>query len=284
MNTLSWFTDRSRTTAFLIFILIFMFLPPYAEKTGFSMNTGVIIMNALSAAFIYQFVVLAWPSLLFHIPVYYFLYKLIKNDLSMIKYFMLYTGFLYLLIAFGQGTAYLDEYGLIIITNNLIIILIIGLLWLRDYIKYSPSTIDRRMLRLLPLALFAYIAPSGKTGYTVPPWWGLWINAFKGNILSGLVAFIMDLIAGYGAVAYCLFTPLALVITLSTKAVSPLTMRLTALTGLIFAVLIWIFSGYTIMSTQLEIWKVFGILWNMFLHIPLLVICGYAFIKKYDSF
>ena len=281
MNILSWISNRPRLTAFLIFISIFIIIPPYIEKSSISTNVNMIVMKALSAAVIYQFVVLIWPSLLLHIPVYYFLYKIIKGDLNVVKYFMVYTGFLYLFIAFGQGIAYVDEYGLVVITNNLIIVSIIGLLWLRDYRRYIPSSIDRKVLKLASLALFAYIAPLGRTGYASPPWWSLWIHAFKGNLLSAVEAFTMDLIAGYGAVAYCLFTPLALVIALSAKSAGPLTIRLTAITGLTFAVLIWLSTGYTIMTTQLEFWRFSEILWNAILHIPLFTICGYAFIKKY---
>ena len=281
MDILSWFSNRPRLTAFLIFISIFMVIPPYVERANTFMNMSIVAMKALSAAVIYQFVVLIWPSLLLHIPVYYFLYKIVKGDLTIVKYFMIYTGLLYLFIAFGQGIAYIGEYGLVIITNNLIVISIIGLMWFRDYGRYVSSSIDRSVLKLVPLALFAYIAPIGRTGYTSPPWWGLWMNAFKGNLLSAIQAFTMDIIAGYGSVAYCLFTPLALVIALSTRSAGPLTVRLMAITGLTFAVLIWISAGYAMVSTQLGSWRFFEILWNAILHIPLFTICGYAFVKKY---
>ena len=271
---------RPRVAAFLVWLVCFFTLPPYVESGG--AEVGEAIFSALSSSVIYEIVEELWPSLILHITLYLLLYLTVKRPEIYGRYFMIYAGVLYAGIAVGQGIAFTERFGLVIITSNVLLILLISVLWLRDGFRYKFEHVESGVLKLAPLALFGFIAPFSRTVNAVSPWFYMWKTAFKCSWYIVLPALALDALAGFGVAAYCLFTPISLTLMGYVKALKPLTLRLTSITGLSFVVIIWATTVLTLINSQAtSFWTLFDIIWNAILHLPLLIICGYFFFTPY---
>ncbi len=91
---------RVRLTAFLIWLLTFMF-PLYVQGEGFTYSYQL-VYEVLGSALIYRFVQLVFPSLAMHVLAFYLAYKALKGE---VRPFLAYASAAYLVIAVGQSTA-----------------------------------------------------------------------------------------------------------------------------------------------------------------------------------
>ncbi len=264
---LKWLVGRHRLLAFLVFG-VSLVVPPYTEKLGWVVSERVpeVVLLVLRSALIKHLVFAVWPSLALHVLAYWLLYRLAKAGS---RGFVAFSGLLYLAIAVGQGSA-VTEYGFSILASNVILILAIGVLWLRDY-RDKVSLEGRGPAWLLPLTLFAFIAPMPLPGST--PWAWMW-KSTEASPITALSALAMDALAGHGVVAYCLFTPLALYSAAKTGALRPLTIRLTSLPGIFYALVVIASAAAT---------PDFGSVWSAALHIPLLVTNTYYFLARLSA-
>jgi len=235
----------------LAFLIGFGFLPPYASK-GYSWEEmGDVISEGLSHAVIYRLVDLVWPSVLLHILALAVIAAVVLWGEKASKAFDTWAFATYLAIAIGQGTGISDRYGLVVLTGNVVLGLLVAFSWglecLEGRNKFRKEYFRPRRLWLVPLAAWAYWSP---------------VQPFR-----------LDpryLLVGYFGVAYCLTTPVVLALmALYYPGVNKTAMRLTAFLGLAFGVLnvsrpLW--AG----PTPTAIWE------GTILHLPLLITSVYA--------
>jgi len=162
--------------------------------------------------------------------------------------FDLYALAEYLVIV-GQGFAFTEEYGFVVLTGNVALVSLVATLWAWECAvrrnKLGGPIPDRRRLWVVPLALLAFWSPLKPT--TDP------------------LLLIKWLVAGYYGVAYCLTTPVVLsVLILYHPRVNEPVMRLTAFLGLTFGAHV---VAFALLGASV---------WSAVLHAPLVVTCAYA--------
>src|SRR6056297_412816 len=111
---------------FFIAILLLNIIPPITAK-NFSFNIGKIVYTILSNALIYDI------SSVFYIfakiiPIILILLIIFYNN-KIRKIFSIWIGFSYIMFALVQNIAITEEYGIGILTFNLITFILIGLSW-----------------------------------------------------------------------------------------------------------------------------------------------------------
>jgi len=265
--------NRYPRAAALATWLIAFFLPPYVQYPR--RNPWAATSEALSCSLANRSVEVVWPSLLLHVTIYYSLYQALIRGRS--RAFQLVTALVYLYVAFLQSTAFTPTHGLVVLTSNLVVSIILALLWLRGGgpgVEGSPPRL------LLGLALFAYVAPLARTSLSAPPWWWMWERALGGAPLFAVPAIALDAVAGYGAVAYCLYTPLALYLAFRFKPVPEYAVRLAGFTGAAYAIIIIVRTAMAV-AGGLTGFGAFMAAWNSLLHFPLLVASIYAVSADY---
>ncbi|MCX7976675.1 MAG: hypothetical protein N2646_06345 [Bellilinea sp.] len=149
----------SRWWFFLIIILL-SFMPLYSQRPYDPRNTSLVINAVLSQPLIYS------------LPAVFPLFKLLALGLTIWllvqpqkaqRWFSLYAGLNLLGIAVFQNSAVTGSYGLVIITGNVILFGVIGIVWLVETIKprsnFSARPLPLRAWFILPLMLFAFWMP-----------------------------------------------------------------------------------------------------------------------------
>ena len=233
-----------------MYVLCFWMLPPYTSR-GYSFGeVGKIVYTALNHALTYRLVDMIWPSLLLHIAFLIAVAALIiwRDRASLL--FDFYAFAVYVVIV-GQGFAVTEEYGLVILTGNVLLVSLVAMLWAWECMvrrnKLGGRIPDRRRLWVVPLAVLAFWSPA--------------------KPILDFYLLLRWLLAGYYGVAYCLTTPVILsVLILYYPRVNKAVMRFTAFPGLVFGtyVILAAFSG--------------GSEWSAMLHVPLVITCIYALI------
>jgi len=162
-----------------------------------------------------------------------------------------YFGFLILFMAVSNHVARTENYGLVIVTGNLVPIFIVGLFWMFEVFKPINEYIFRRLPAwrywVVPLVVLAFWSP-------ISPDLNPDFNPF------------LLLTSSFG-VMYCPTTPfIVAILTLIYPKANILLLRVTSFVGLfigIFNVMSYfLMPGYT--------------LWNLVLHIPLVTISAYG--------
>ena len=258
---------RARLTSVALWLLAFM-CPLYVQGEGF-VYSNELIFRVLSSSLIYRLVEAAWPSLILHLLAYYLAYRALRGDA---RPFLAYSGAAYLAIAVGQSTAVLDG-RVVSLVSNAVLTVAVGALWIRDCLR--PVEFEGRGSGWLPLALFAFAAPAASAGGGAP-WSWMWAEAASRPYMA-IPAVLADALAGYGPVAYCLYTPLALTVAGGRGALRPLTLRLTSILGVVYSSIILVFSLLEIALGWIPPGRQALALWNAVLHLPLLATCSYYF-------
>ena len=229
----------------LILLLGFVLLPPYAQESYRPWEMGRMVMETLGNAVIDGLVDMRWPAALLHIVALLILLGIALKGEAAEGAFNLYSCLTYYMIAIGQGVGYTERYGLVILTGNIVVVLLVATLWAwecRVHRNQFRGPVERARLWVLPLALWAFWSPA------------------KPGLDPSYLLF------GYYGVAYCLTTPVLLTpLILHYPNVNRPVMRVTAFIGLIFAILNVLSPLYG------------GDLWQgPILHLPLLLTCFYA--------
>ncbi len=264
--------SHPRVAAFATWLALFS-LPPYIERPGRAAWAAP--LEALSGSLANRTVELFWPSLLLHLAVYYSLYEALAR--GRVRPFRLTTALIYAYVGLLQSTALTLSYGLVVITSNMAVSLILAALWLRGR---GPGGLGEPPSLLLPLALFAFASPLARTSLSAPPWWWMWERVLAGEPAYAVPALVLDALAGYGAVAYCLYTPLALYVALRLRPVPEYAVRLAGFTGMAYATII-IVRAVAAVAGGLAGFGAFMALWNAVLHVPLLASSLYAVAARY---
>ena len=164
-----------------------------------------------------------------------------------------YMALNYFIIAMVTGLGTTEQYGFVIHTGGLIMYASIGFIWvlttIRKELQVSFSSASWKHLWLLPLALLAFWAPYETKDNIVYP------NFDPVLLLSS---------PDYG-LTFCLTTPVFMfLLILFHPHVGRLAYRITAFNGLLYGVY------------NLTLWFKPEFRWMGFLHVPLLMISGYA--------
>lgn len=192
-------------------------LLPIATKGFRWENIGDLIIYTLGHAPIQRMYPYAWT---FQIVSLVMLMLLVLRRETMSRWFMLYAGCCYVLYAIIQNVAVTDKYGFSMVTVNVVMMLLVALLWMREAWRGSSrltfGNLNRRTAWLIPMALFCL-------------WWPIDMMCGAEPDFSPI-----HLFAGGSAMAFCPMTPFFLVLLLLSKENIDLTLlRVTALVGFI---------------------------------------------------
>jgi len=162
-----------------------------------------------------------------------------------------FFGILFLFFAFGNHIAVTENYGLVVLTGNLVPIFVVGLFWMwevyRPHNEYVFDRLPAWRYWVLPFVFLAFWSP---------------INAELSPDFNPLLL----LTSSFG-VMFCPTTPfIVALLTLIYPMVNMYVLRATSFVGLLIglfnAVSFFTMPGYT--------------LWNLVLHTPLIFISAYG--------
>jgi len=243
---------------YVLLYLCFLVLLPYASK-GYPWHEMWSVIKEVVAynAIIYVLVDLIWPSVLLHVLALILIIAIVIWNGRVAKAFDIYVFIVYFMIAIGQGIGISERYGLIVLTGNIVLTLLVAFSWGWECLvhrnKFRKEFFTPERLWLTPLAVLAYWSP---------------IEPFRLDPLYLLI--------GYFGVSYCFTTPVVLTLmSLYYPDVNKPVMRLTAFLGLIFGLynvippLLFLVVGIYIIEA---VWR------GTILHLPLLITSIYALI------
>jgi len=237
---------------FAALIILFQFLPPYASNGIHSVPNFLAthLMNAPMHHLGDWQIIFKLVPILFILGIIFF-----GNRFSRI--FAVYAGFAYLCFNLLQNFSYTPEYGLGILSQNLITMLLVALFWFWEAAagqnNFSPVKITPLKWLFIALAFLAFWDP---------------INA-----VTRMPDFnLLYLINNPGGAAFCMMTPvfLAVLITFYPK-VNLALLRINSLA----AVIIGIFNVLVVFSNPAVQW------WFGVLHLPLFILGAYGLIIGY---
>jgi hypothetical protein len=174
-----------------------------------------------------------------------------------------YVAVLYVALACFQTTAFTDEYGFVLLSDDFAMVLAVALMWVWEVLAekndFEPHKWPRWKWWVAPLAFLALLGPVDTS--TMAPNFGL-----------------LRLLTSESGLTYCMMTPVILaVLTLYHPTVNRAVLRITGFVGIVFGAI----KTLTWFVLQLSAW------WMGVLHIPLLAISIYAFVlghrKAQDS-
>lgn len=237
---------------FFMLMVLIQFIPPFTSK-GYavydSLEAGWITGAILSRSIVYDYAIL-YPF--FKIVPIILVLSIIMLGNRASRAFSIYTAITYVLFAFLQNIAITDEYGLGILTVNVIMFLLVAAFWFWEaFIQKNDFTPQKRPLWkywVIPVAVLAYWYPVNPI--TMMP--------------DFTPIYVFTNMAG---LAFCLMTPVYLaILALYHPQVDRATLRITSLVGLIIAF-------YNILVNFIMFP---GLWWNGILHIPLISLSIYA--------
>jgi hypothetical protein len=237
-------------------LLLLFFIRQYASKGYDPREWMDLMLEALSHPLIYTFPVLM--PIAKAIPVGLIVGLMVLGN-RIRRVFNGYIALLYVALACFQHTALTDTYGLVIISGNLALILVVALFWIWETFAerndFTPRQPPLWKWWVAPLALLAFLAPIDTT--TMSPDFSP-----------------VRLLTNESGLTYCMMTPVILaVLTLYHPTVNLAVLRVTSFVGMLFGavnMLVW----FAVMPSG---W------WMGVLHIPLLVISIYAFVLGFRA-
>ncbi|MBD3159525.1 MAG: hypothetical protein GF309_12100 [Candidatus Lokiarchaeota archaeon] len=240
---------QEKTKYRLIYLIMILsnFLLPISEKAFDPTQTSVVIGAVLGATATTYF----WLSPVFHVATILLVVSFLLYGNRFGRIADLFFGIMLLFAGITQHIAYTEDYGLTIITGNLVMISIVGFFWLLEAYKpqndYSLGKLPLWRYWVVPFAVLAYWFPVDTAG------------APNFSLLT--------LVMGPYGVAFCPTTPVIVaLLTLAYPNVNEKLLTITSLGGLIIGIWnmlsIFLMPGYT--------------LWLLSLHIPLVVVPSYG--------
>ncbi len=236
----------------LYLVLLLLFFAPTQAARDFDPRESIdLIGQVLSNPLIYAFPVLM--PLAKAIPVVLIAGLLIFGN-RVRRPFNLYVALLFLALAIFQTTAVTDRYGLVVITGNLALVLVVGLVWVWEVIveKNDFTLCKHRWWKwwVVPVAAVALLAPVDAR--TMSPDFTL-----------------AQLLGNEAGLTFCMMTPVVLaVLTLYHPTVNPTVLRVSSFVGILLG------------AVNLVVWFVVEPRgwWMGVLHLPLLLISIYGFV------
>ena len=239
--------ESRKTLLVFIILLICTFLPTLAA-VPFAQEESTLVIRDV---FMRTSVAYLWLSPAIHVITILLLVALYRYGSRVGRVADAFFGILFLFFAFGNHIAVTENYGLVVLTGNLVPILIVGLFWMWEVYKPLNSYVFQRLPAwrywVLPFVFLAFWSP---------------INAELSPDFDPLLL----LTSSFG-VMYCPTTPLIVaVLTLIYPRVNIFLLRITSFVGLLIGLFnvisFFMMPGYT--------------LWNLILHVPLIFISVYG--------
>jgi hypothetical protein len=235
-------------------LLLLFFLPTYAERNYDPRQAVDLIGQVLSAPLIYTFPILMPISKI--IPMILITGILIFGN-KLRSAFNIYWALLYLAIALFQTTAVIDTYGLVVLSGNSALILVVALAWIWEVLAERNNFTARKIpiwrWWVAPLAIVALLAPVDTS--TMSPDFNF-----------------VHLLTNDAGLTFCMMTPVTLaVLSLFHPAINTTLLRISSFAGVLLGLI------NMIVWFAVETWG----WWMGILHIPLVVISVYAFVLSH---
>ena len=232
-------------------------LPPITSQPVGPEQAGLVIGAVLSQAIVYDLSLL-FPFIKILSIIMIASVFLLKTKVSRI--FSLYVGIMYVLFAFLQSIAFTEEFGLAVVTVNLLMFLMVALTWFWDAVALKNGLeapqFNRSRAWVIPFAVVAFWYP---------------INTDT-MILDLNPVLLLTNVAG---LAFCMMTPIFLsILIIFYPNINIATMRVTSSIGIVI-------SFYNILTNFIMFPEL--LFWNGILHIPLTIISVYAFVLSIHS-
>ncbi len=252
VNNIQGFLDRltRKWWLYILFLLLF-FLPSYAERSYDPRQSSDLVGEVLSNPIINTFPILGPIAKL--IPVILIAALFISGNKAR-WLFNTYIAILYLAIALFQNSAITESHGLVVLTGNLMLILVVSLAWMWEVAAerndFSPRKIPLWQWWVAPVMLLPFLAPVNSTSLSPD---------FN---LAGMLT-------NSSGLTYCFMTPVILaVLSLFHPTVNLPVLRVSSFVGILFG------------AINMLMWFVMEPLgwWMGVLHIPLVVLSIYTFV------
>ena len=143
------------------FIILCVFIPPISSTPFDPRDTPKVIFEVLSkTAGAYT-----WLSPVVHVATLTLLYLLYRDGQRFGRMVAAFFGALFTFFAFGQNIAVTESFGLVVITSNLTITLIVGILWFMEALRPRNSYVFSRLplwrYWVVPFSILAFWFPLG---------------------------------------------------------------------------------------------------------------------------
>jgi hypothetical protein len=235
----------------LPFALLLFFTPTYAARSYDPRQSVDLIGQVLSAPLIYAFPILMPIAKIITVVL---ITGVFTYGNRIRRAFNIYVAVLYLTIALFQTTAVTETYGLVVISGNMVLVLIVAITWAWEVVaeRNDFETRKRPLWKwwVAPLAIVSLLAPVDAS--TMSPDF----NPVR-------------LLTNEAGLTFCMMTPVVLaVLTMFFPAVNLVVFRVLSFVGMIFGavnLVMWFFVAP---------WG----WWMGVMHIPLVVTSFYAFV------
>ena len=240
---------------FLLVLFLLFFLPSYSREAVAPQDTPALVVAVLSNAFIY-----AVPALfpVFKLLPIVFVLLIVLLGSRALRPFGIYSAALSFAFAVLQNMARTGRYGFAVLTGNFVLFLLVAAFWMLEAVErrneYADEGIPWWRYWVVPFAIFALWFPVDTE--TLRPDFSL-----SAALLSE------------AGLTYCMMTPVLLsIVTLFCSSFNRPALRVSGFIGMIVGV------------TNVVQWFSYpGAAWLGILHIPLLVVSGYAFVFSFPA-
>lgn len=239
--------ESGKTLLILVALLFCTFLPTIATVPFAQQDSPLVIREVFEQTSVGYL----WLSPIIHVTSVILLVGLYRYGSRIGRVADTFFGTLFLFFAFGNHIAVTENYGVVVLTGNLVPIFIVGLLWMWEVYRPRNEYVFQRLPTwrywVLPFVILAFWSP---------------MNAELSPDFNPLLL----LTSSFG-VMYCPTTPfIVAILTLIYPKVNTHVLRITSFVGLLIglfnATSFFIMPGYT--------------LWNLILHTPLIFISIYG--------
>jgi len=164
MPILDW---RGLTTKWWFFLLLFLIpliIQPYTSKTvaygQVGELMGIVVREALKPY--------SWLAPAFHLATIIFVILLWKFNMKVSRYFYAYLAVNFVFMAFAQNITVNEKFGFVVIFNNLIHILIVGILFVPAIFRRGNEVarveLQKWRFWAMPLAVLSFWSPMNDLG------------------------------------------------------------------------------------------------------------------------
>lgn len=252
VNKIQVVLDRlTRKWWLYILLMLLFFLPSYAERSYDPRQSSDLVGEVLSNPIINTYPILGPIAKL--LPFVLITMVFISGNKAR-RFLNIYVALLYLVIALFQNSAITERHGLVVLTGNLMLILVVSLVWMWEVAAerndYSPRKFSLWRWWVAPVVLLPFLAPVNSTSLSPD---------FN---LAGMLTNSSEL-------TYCFMTPVILAVgSLFHPTVNLPVLRISSYVGILFGAI------NMLMWFVLQPWG----WWMGVLHIPLVVLSIYTFI------
>ena len=231
----------------LLFIALFLciFLPPIASKPFSSQETPLVIRDVITQT------TYLWLSPIVHAATIILLVALYLYGNKLGRITDAFFAILFLFFALGQNIAVTENYGLAVVTGNLVIILVVALFWIWEV--YRP--LNEYVFQRLPLWRY-WVIPFSILAFWFP------IHPDASPNFTPLLLLTSDFGVMFCPTAPVVIAVLTLVYPRVNKRLLNVTSFVSLLVGLFNVMALFVMAGYT--------------LYVLILHIPLILISLYG--------